>query len=104
MRIHVNGTPEFSGFFQALDKENQLYKTIDAILERIAENPSMGEFVRFERIHKVIKRRYPDITNIFRVKVTQDWRLLYTLVGYPKNKTAYILITMSHKEYDKIFK
>lgn len=104
MRIHVNGTPEFSGFFKSLNKKDQLYKTIDAILETIAENPSMGEFVRFERIPKVIKIRYPDVTNLFRVKVTQDWRLLYTLVGYPKNKTAYVLTAMPHKEYDKIFK
>ncbi|QLH06185.1 hypothetical protein C5F50_03145 [Nitrosopumilus ureiphilus] len=69
-----------------MNKEDQLYKTIDAILDVIAENPRMGESIEFKLIPKSIKKKYPDLDNLLRVKVTRDWRLLYTLVGYPNNK------------------
>ena len=103
MRIPVNGTPEFGKFFQTLNKEEQLFKELDVILEVLAENPKLGELIRFELIPKSIKRKYPDLDNLLRVKVNKSWRLLYTLVGWPQNKTVYVLMTMPHKEYDRLF-
>lgn len=86
MTIHVDGSPEFMKFFQRLNENDQLHKTISAIIDRIAENPSMGELIEYKRIPKTIRRKYPTVKNLLRVKVTGGWRLLYTLKGYPDEK------------------
>ena len=52
MKIPVNGTPEFVRLFQSLNKTEQIFKELDAILEILAENPKLGELVRFELIPK----------------------------------------------------
>jgi|APSaa5957512535_1039671.scaffolds.fasta_scaffold06178_12 hypothetical protein len=103
MGIPVEGTHEFNDFFKSMDDEDKLYKTIDAILDRIAETPNMGELIEHKRIPKSIKKKFPDLDNLLRVKVTQDYRLLYTLLGYPNDKKAIVLMAIPHKEYDKIF-
>ncbi len=103
MKIPVNGTPEFAKLFQSLSKTEQLFKELDAILETLAENPKLGELIRFELIPKSIKKKYPDLNNLLRVEVNRNWRLLYTLVGWPQDKTVYVLMAMPHKEYDILF-
>ena len=103
MRIPVNGTPEFGEFFQSLNKKEQLFKELDAILEALADNPKLGELIRFKLIPQSIKKKYPDLDNLLRVKVNQNWRLLYTLAGWPQNKSVYVLMAMPHKEYDRLF-
>ena len=103
MKIPVNGTPEFVRLFQSLNKTEQIFKELDAILETLAENPKLGELVRFELIPKPLQKKYPDLDNLLRVKVNKSWRLLYTLVGWPQNKTVYVLMAMPHKEYDRLF-
>ena len=52
MKIPVNGIPEFVRLFQSLNKTEQIFKELDAILETLAENPKLGELVRFELIPK----------------------------------------------------
>ena len=103
MKIPVNGTPEFVRLFQSLNKTEQIFKELDAVLETLAENPKLGELVRFELIPKPLQKKYPDLDNLLRVKVNKSWRLLYTLVGWPQNKTVYVLMAMPHKEYDRLF-
>ena len=103
MKIPVNGTPEFARLFQSLNKTEQIFKELDVILETLAENPKLGELVRFELIPKPLQKKYPDLDNLLRVKVNKSWRLLYTLVGWPQNKTVYVLMAMPHKEYDRLF-
>ena len=104
MTIPVGGTPEFSNLYRSSDKKSQLYKKLDDILELLKENPTLGDLIEFKRIPKPIKKRYPDLDNLFRIEVNRDWRLLYTLVGWPKEKKVYVLCAMSHKEYDELFK
>jgi len=104
MRIPVNGTPEFAELYQSLNKTEQLFKELDVILEVLAENPKSGDLIRFERIPKSLKKKYPDLGNLLRIEVNKNWRLLYTLVGWPQNKTVYVLMAMPHKEYDKLFR
>jgi len=103
MRITVNGTPEFAELYQSLNKNDELYKELDALLEALAENPKLGDLISFEKIPKSLKKKYPDLDNLLRAEVNRNWRLLYTLVGWPENKTVYVLMTMSHKEYDQLF-
>ena len=103
MAIHVDGTPEFSKLYFSLDKKSQLYKELDGILERLKENPILGDLIEFKRIPKPLQKKH-DLNNLFRIEVNRDWRLFYTLVGWPKQKKVYVLSAMPHKEYDKLFK
>lgn len=103
MRIPVNGTPEFAGLYQSLNKNDELYKELDALLESLAENPKLGDLISFEKIPRSLKKKYPDLDNLLRAEVNRNWRLLYTLVGWPENKTVYVLMAMPHKEYDQLF-
>jgi mRNA-degrading endonuclease HigB of HigAB toxin-antitoxin module len=98
----VKGSPEFSDLFLALDKADKLFKKIDDVLECLADNPVLGDRIRFKQIPKSLKRKY-GIENLFRIEINQDWRLLYTLVGWPKHKTVYVIFAGPHKEYDKLF-
>ena len=43
MKIPVNGTPEFVRLFRSLNKTEQIFKELDAILETLAEDPKLGE-------------------------------------------------------------
>ena len=62
MKISVNGTPEFVRFLQSLNKTEQIFKEIDAILEMLAENPKMGEMIRFELIPNRFKKNIQILT------------------------------------------
>ena len=104
MAIPVGGTPEFSELYFSLPKKSQLYKELDDILERLKEIPMLGDMIEFKRIPKAIRKRYPDLDNLFRIEVNQDWRMFYTLVGWPEQKKVYVLMAMPHKEYDKLIK
>ncbi|PIW36048.1 MAG: hypothetical protein COW26_01190 [Nitrosopumilales archaeon CG15_BIG_FIL_POST_REV_8_21_14_020_33_23] len=103
MRIPVNGTPEFAEFYQSLSKNDKLYKELDTLLEALAENPKLGDLISFEKIPQSLEKKYPDLDNLLRAEVNRNWRLLYTLVGWLKNKTVYVLMAMPHKEYDQLF-
>jgi len=103
MRIPVNGTLEFAELYQKLNKTDPLFKELDVILEVLAENPKSGDLIKFEQIPKSIKKKYPDLNNLLRIEVNKNWRLLYTLKGWPQNKEVYVLMAMPHKEYDKLF-
>lgn len=103
MRSSVNGTPEFGRFLESLNKTDRLYKELDAVLETLAENPTVGELVRNKLVPKSLKRKYPDLDNLLRTEVNQSWRLLYTLLGWPQNTTVLVLMAVPHKEYDQLF-
>jgi len=87
----------------AYSNRAELYKELDALLESLAENPKLGDLISFEKIPKSLKKKYPDLDNLLRAEVNRNWRLLYTLVGWPKNKTVYVIMAMPHKEYDQLF-
>lgn len=103
MTIPVGGTPDFMEVYNLLPKDGQLYKTITAIIDSISENPRMGESIEWSLIPEIFKQSIPDLTNMLRVKVTKDWRLLYTLRGYPNHKKVHIVFVGDHKKYDKLF-
>ena len=103
MRIPVNGTYEFAELYQKLNKTDPLFKELDVILELLAENPKSGDLIRFKQIPKSIKKKYPGLNNLLRIEVNKNWRLLYTLKGWPQNKKVYVLMAIPHKEYDKLF-
>ena len=87
---------------QKTDKESKsVFNSVERIKNILNENPQHGE--------PVAKRLIPPklavlgIQNLYRVELSNYWRMLYTLEGDEKEIYIFILIIMPHKEYDKLF-
>lgn len=89
-------------FFNTLQKNDKFYKEIDDTLELIKENSQMGNRIQYEKIPKCYIEAY-DTPNLFRVKLSKGWRLVYSLTGKEDQKTVYILEIFDHKKYEKRF-
>lgn len=84
------------------DKEAQtLLKSINRIKEILKTNPQYGD--------PISKRLIPDslikegIQNLYRVELSNFWRLLYTIEGTQVEILVFVLNIMDHKEYNKLF-
>jgi hypothetical protein len=98
----VKGGPKFMKFFKTLSGDGRLYKEIDSILESIKENPQFGNRIQYEKIPKCYISGY-NAPNLFRVELSDGWRLVYSLTGKQDQKTVYVLEIFDHKDYEKRF-
>ena len=79
-------------------EEMQLLKSITQKVELIKENPAYGDKIARSLIPKDL-----DVSNLFRVKLTGYWRMLYSLEGNKIEVVAFILYITDHPTYNKIF-
>ncbi len=84
--------------------ERSILNAIDKKRELIKANPHYGEPIAKDKIPIEYKQKY-GVTNLFRVELSNFWRMLYTLTN---NETeveiiAFVLDIMDHKNYDKKF-
>jgi Txe/YoeB family toxin of Txe-Axe toxin-antitoxin module len=79
--------------------EIQLLKSIDAKIELIKKNPFYGDNIEKKKIPIDYK-----VHNLWRVKLTKFWRMLYTIKGDQIEIICFVLDILNHKEYDKKFK
>ena len=80
-------------------QEMQLLKSIRQKTEFIKANPFYGDNIP----KKIIPKEY-NVTNLWRVKLTNFWRMLYTIKGDQVEIVCFILDIIDHPEYDKKFK
>jgi len=84
------------------DKESQsLLNSIKRIINLLKENPQFGDPIAKRLIP--IKFKQQGIQNLYRVELSNYWRLLYTLEGTKVEIFAFVLNIVEHKEYDKLF-
>jgi len=80
----------------------RLNKGIDKLKIRI----DIGTFIS-ENKHKrgySYYRQKHDIDNLFKLNVSRDWRLIYTIISNEEGeRIAVILDLLPHKKYDKRF-
>jgi hypothetical protein len=98
----VKGGPKFMKFFGALSKNDRFYMEIDGVLESIKENPQTGNRIQYEKIPKCYISGY-NAPSLFRVELSDGWRLVYSLTGKQDQKTVYVLEIFDHKDYEKRF-
>ncbi len=79
--------------------EMQLLKSIKQKIEFIRNNPFYGDNIP----KKLIPREY-GVDNLWRVELSQFWRMLYTIKGDQIEIICFILDILDHKNYDKKFK
>ncbi len=78
--------------------EIQLLKSIKQKIEFIKNNPFYGDNIKKEMIPKEY-----DVSNLWRVELSQFWRMLYTIKGDQIEVICFILNILNHKKYNKQF-
>lgn len=84
------------------DKESQsLLRSIERIKNILENNPQYGNPINKELIPESIKQQ--GIKNLYRVELSNFWRMLYTLEGTRVEIFLFILNIVDHPTYNKIF-
>ncbi len=78
--------------------EMQLLRSIKQKIEFIKANPFYGN-----NIEKVKIPKSYDVQNLWRVELSQFWRMLYTIKGDQIEIICFILDIINHETYDKKF-
>ena len=85
------------------DKESQsLVNSIERVIGILKQNPQFGEPIRKELIPENMKKE--GIKNLYRVELSNYWRMLYTLEGTRIEVFAFILSIIDHPTYNKLFR
>ena len=83
-------------------EEIQLIRSIKQKIGFIKANPFYGDPIAKNLIPQEYKINYQAI-NLFRVELSQFWRMLYTLKGNEIKVIAFILDIIPHPKYNKKF-
>ena len=79
--------------------ENQtLWRSINQKIEWLKENPLRGEVVSKKDIPKGL-----DVDNLFKIRLAQYWRMLFTIRREEIEIICFVLVIESHPDYDKRF-
>lgn len=80
-------------------EEMQLLNSIKQKINLIKDNPFYGDNLS----KHLIPKEY-NVTNLWRVELSQFWRMLYTIKGDQIEIICFILDILSHPDYDKKFR
>lgn len=80
----------------------QLLNSINQKVDLLRDNPEYGSHIQKDRIPKIYIKKY-DISNLWKVNLSGDWRMIYTIKGDNVEIVALILDIVSHEDYNKIF-
>ena len=79
-------------------QEIQLLKSIQQKKDLIKANPFYGDNIEKKKIPKSY-----NVQNLWRVELTNYWRMLYTIIGDEVQIICFLLDILDHKRYNKIF-
>ncbi len=83
------------------DKEAQtLLRSIQRAREILKENPQFGDPIKKDLIPKKFKA---NVQNLYRVELSNFWRMLYTIKGTKVEIFLFVLSITDHKGYNKLF-
>ena len=83
-------------------EEMQLLRSIKQKIEFIKANPFYGNNIAKALIPKEYTIKY-NAENLWRVELTNYWRMLYTIKGDQVEIICFVLDMISHEDYDKKF-
>ena len=106
----INLSQEFAAEFSELQKRRErgdgeaeyLLKLIDKGIAKLAENHECGQKIQKSLWPKYYVNKY-GISNLWRLRLDDYWRMIYTVIGEQIRIVAVILEVLGHKEYDKRF-
>jgi Txe/YoeB family toxin of Txe-Axe toxin-antitoxin module len=83
---------------RASSDEMSLLNSIKNKIELIKKNPFYGDNIPKELIPKQYK-----VPNLWRIELSQFWRMLYTIRGDEIEVICFVLEIVDHKNYNKMF-
>ena len=104
VRVFVKGQAKNSYLLlkSRTDKEAQsLFNSINRVTEILKHNPQHGDPIPKRLIPKSLIKE--GIQNLYRVELSNYWRMLYTIEGTKVEILVFVLNIMGHKEYNKFF-
>ena len=84
------------------DKESKsILNSIERVKDILKENPQYGNPIK----KKLIPKEFIElgIKNLYRVELSNFWRMLYTIEGNQIEILVFILKITNHKDYNKLF-
>ena len=104
IRIFLKGQAKksFIELKKRKDKESQaILRSIDRVKNILKQNPQYGNPIAKEIIPDSLKKQ--GIKNLYRVELSNYWRMLYTLQGNRIEIFLFILNIIDHPTYNKLF-
>lgn len=101
-KIGISGSKQFIRFYKELNQNDKLKQQIDEAMTLMKSNPTAGDKIEKHLWPKRYIDKY-DINNLFRYKLGQKYRMIYTIIGNSKEIVCIIIDVLSHKEYDELF-
>ncbi len=83
-------------------EEMQLLRSIKQKIEFVKANPFYGNNMPKVLISKEYAIKY-NANNLWRVELTNYWRMVYTIKGDQVEVICFVLDIMDHKDYDRLF-
>jgi len=80
----------------------QLLRSINQKKDLLKINPQAGSHIPRPLIPTLYKQKY-DVTNMWKIDLSNYWRMIYTLRTTEIEITDFILDFLDHETYDKIF-
>lgn len=104
VRVFLKGQAKKSFLIlkQKKDKESKsIINSFKRIKKILKENPQFGNPVAKNLIPKEIQKQ--GIKNLYRVELSNYWRMLYTIEGNRIEIFLFVLNILNHKDYNKLF-
>ncbi|MGB6532666.1 MAG: hypothetical protein WBF33_31580, partial [Candidatus Nitrosopolaris sp.] len=83
----------------SITKDRVLKNQINKIVENMQSDIKYGDFNK----NKPYPLKYKCLSNIYTVRVTDYYRLIYTIAGTHQKKYYVLLDFLNHDEYNKLF-
>ncbi len=84
------------------DKEAEsILNSVERIISILKDNPQYGQPISKRLIPKTFVKM--GIKNLYRIELSNYWRMLYTIEGNDVEILLFVLNIMDHKGYDKLF-
>src|SRR3989338_11579503 len=75
-----------------------IFRSIERVKGRLKENPFAGDQVKKRLIPDYYFQKY-DVTNLWRIELSNYWRLIYTIQSNEIEVIDFVLNIMDHKDY-----
>lgn len=94
---------DFTPLYEALSNNDSRKKRIEYLKKTLENDQIIGDSIPADRWPKKFRNEFDCL---YRVRVSDSYRLLYTITVDPttNQKLALFLKLMSHKEYDRLFR
>jgi hypothetical protein len=102
VQLRGQGRDAYIELKKRTDKEAQsLLNSIHRVFEILKENPQFGDPIRKQLIPPKFVEQ--GIQNLYRVELSNYWRMIYTIEGSHIEIFCFVLNIVDHKNYDKLF-